>query len=98
MVIKVVAEYGRAFDPNLKKKALELIQSTLGDKMFQGSQVGDLLETPLKDLTMKGTQTCVILHPRIYEDFTVGDVVYDDERVSKEFSCYSGDSWLEDKW
>jgi hypothetical protein len=98
LVIKVVAEYGRAFEPKLKKKALEMIQSTLGDKLFQGSKVDELLGTPLKDLTMKGTQACVILHSRIYDDFTVGDVEYNEDLVIKEFSCFNADSWLEDKW
>jgi hypothetical protein len=98
LVIKVVAEYGRAFEPALKKKALETIQSTLGDKLFQGSKVDELLATPLKDLTMKGTQACVILHSRIYDDFTVGGVEYTEDLVSKEFSCFNANSWLEDKW
>jgi len=98
LVIKVVAEYGRAFEPKLKKKALEIIQSTLGDKLYQGPKVNQLLATPLKDLTMKGTQACIILHPRIYEDFSVGGVEYNDEYVSREYNCFNGDGWLEDKW
>ena len=98
LIIKVVAEYGRAFDPKLKKEALELIYSTLGDKLFEGPGVGDLLETPLKDLTMNGTQACVILHPRIYEDFIVDKVEYDAKRVAKDYNCYDAGSWLEDKW
>jgi len=98
LVIKVVAEYGRAFEPALKKKALETIQSTLGDKLFQGSKVDELLATPLKDLTMKGTQACVILHSRIYDEFTVGGVEYTEDLVSKDFSCFNADSWLKDKW
>jgi len=98
LVIKVVAEYGRAFEPALKKKALETIQSTLGDKLFQGSKVDELLLTPLKDLTMKGTQACVILHSRIYDEFIVGGVEYTEDLVSKDFSCFNADSWLKDKW
>jgi hypothetical protein len=98
LVIKVVAEYGRAFDPKLKKKALDIIKSSLGDKLFQGPSVDKLLGTPLRDLTMKGTQACVILHSRIYDDFTVGGVEYNDSFVSKEYSCFNADSWLEDKW
>ena len=98
LVIKVVAEYGRAFDPKLKKKALEIIQSTLGDKLFQGSSVDKLLGTPLKDLTQNGTQACVILHSRIYEDFTVGGVEHTEDYVANEFGCFNADGWLEDKW
>ena len=98
LVIKVVAEYGRAFDPMLKKKALENIQSYLGEKMFEGPRVDKLLRMPLKDLTIKGTQACVILHPRIYDDFTVNGVEYNDAYVSKEYNCFNADSWLEDKW
>jgi len=97
LIIKVVAEYGRAFDPKLKKKALDIIQSYLGEKMFDGPTVDKLLRMPLKDLTIKGTQACVILHPRIYEDFTVGGVEYNDAYVSKEYKCFSAQSWLEDK-
>lgn len=98
LIIKVVAEYGRTFEPKLKKKALETIQSTLGEKLFQGPKVGSLLDSSLKDLTCKGTQACVILHSRIYEDFTVDGVTYDEDRVADEFSCFNADSWLEDKW
>lgn len=98
LVIEVVAEYGRAFGPKMKKKALEMIQSTFGDKLFKSSKVGDLLETPLKDLTMKGTQCCVILHPRIYKDFTYAGVEYTPDLVSKEFCCFNGHQWLENKW
>ena len=99
MVIKVVAEYGRNFDPKLKKKALDIIKSSLGDKLFKGSSVDKLLDAPLRDLTIKnGTQACVILHPRIYDDFKVGGVEYSDAFVSKEYNCFNADSWLEDKW
>mmetsp|Transcript_17864 Transcript_17864/g.49476 ORF Transcript_17864/g.49476 Transcript_17864/m.49476 type:complete len:487 (+) Transcript_17864:223-1683(+) len=98
LVIKVVAEYGRAFDPRLKKKALDMIQMSLGEKLFKGSTVDELMETPLKDLTSNGTQTCVILHSRIYDDFTVGGIEYNDAYVSSYYNCFNADSWLEDKW
>lgn len=98
LVIKVVAEYGRTFEPKLKKRALDIIKSTLGEKLFRGPEVVNLLETPLNDLTMKGTQVCVILHSRIYDDFNIGGVEYNDALVSKEFSCFNADNWLEDKW
>jgi len=98
LVIKVVAEHGRTFEPKLKKKALEIIQSTLGDKLFQEPKIDKLLETPLKELTMKGTQICIILHSRFYDDFTVGGVEYTEDLVSKEYNCFNADSWLEDKW
>lgn len=96
LVIKVVAEYGRAFEPKLKKKALEIIQSTLGDKLFQEPKVDKLLETPLKELTMKGSQVCIILHPRIYDDFEVEGVEYTEDLVSKEYHCFNAAGWLED--
>lgn len=98
LIIKVVAEYGRPFDAKTKKKALDMIQETLGKKLFDGSSVGDLLKTPLKDLTTKGTQACVVLHSRIYKDFSVGGVEYGPEKVAKEYSCFNGDAWMEDKW
>lgn len=98
LVIKVVAEYGRNFDSRLKKKSLDIIKSSLGDKLFQGPSVDKLLETPLKDLTTKGVQACVILHSRMYDNFTVGEVEYNDVLVSKEYNCYNANTWLEDKW
>lgn len=98
LLINVVAEYGRSFEPKQKKKTLDIIKASLGDKLFQGPTVGKLLDTPLKDLTGSGKQVCVILHPRMYDDFVVGGVEYSDSYISKEYSCFNSDTWMQDKW
>mmetsp|Transcript_8977 Transcript_8977/g.14398 ORF Transcript_8977/g.14398 Transcript_8977/m.14398 type:complete len:487 (+) Transcript_8977:150-1610(+) len=98
LVINIVAEYGRSFEPKLKKKTLEIIKASLGEKMFKGPTVDKLLETPLKDLTNSGTQVCVILHPRMYNDFMVDGVEYTDSYISKEYNCFHADKWMQDKW
>jgi hypothetical protein len=98
LVITVVAEYGRSFDSKTKKKALDVIKASLGDKMFKGPSVDTLLKTPLKDLISNGSQVCVVLHPRIYEDFMVNGVEYSAAFVSKEYSCFNASNWMEDKW
>lgn len=82
----------------MRKKALDLIQMYLGDQLFKGPEVDALLGTPLKDLTSKSVQVCVILHPRIYDDFSVGGINYTQDYVSNEYNCFSAESWLVDKW
>lgn len=98
LVIQVVAEYGRSFDAKLKKKTLDMVQQSLGKMMYTDSSVETLLEKPLKDLTMSGKQVCVMVHPRIYEGFSVDGVDYTDSYVSKTYACFNADTWLQNKW
>ncbi|KAG7346937.1 phosphatidylinositol-specific phospholipase C, X domain containing protein [Nitzschia inconspicua] len=98
VIINLVAEYGRSFDPKLKKKALDIIKESLGDKMFKGPSVKELLNTPLKELTSSGKQVCIILNPRIYDDFTIGGIEYSDSYISKEYGCFNAGTWMQDKW
>jgi hypothetical protein len=98
LIVQIVAEYGRSFGAKQKKNALDIVQSSLGDKMYMESSVETLLDSSLKDLTMKGKQVCVVLHPRIYENFSVDGVDYTDSYISKEYSCYNADGWLCNKW
>jgi hypothetical protein len=98
LIVNIAAEYGRSFDPKLKKKTLDIIKESLGDKMFKGPTVDKLLTTPLKDLTNSGKQVCVILNPRIFDDFTLGGIEYSDSYVSKEYGCFNACTWMQDKW
>lgn len=97
LIIEVVAEYGRAFDATLKKKSLEILKQSLGDKLYTGD-LDKLLTTPVKDLIMDGKQICVLLHPRIYEKFQVDGVEYSDAFIEKEYGFFNADQWLENKW
>mmetsp|Transcript_21361 Transcript_21361/g.50765 ORF Transcript_21361/g.50765 Transcript_21361/m.50765 type:complete len:488 (+) Transcript_21361:368-1831(+) len=98
LVIEVVAEYGRTFDPALKKKTLDMIQASLGKVMYTDSDVSKLLDTPLKTLTTDGKHVCVMLHPRIYDSFSVDGIEFSDSYVSKTYGCFNGDTWLQNKW
>jgi hypothetical protein len=98
LVVQIVAEYGRNFDAASKKKTLDMIQSTLGKVMYTDPDVQKLLEAPLKTLTMDKKQVCVILHPRIYENFSVDGIDYSDSYVSKTYGCFNADTWLHNKW
>lgn len=98
VIIDFVAEYGRIFEPKLKKKTLDIIKASLGDKMFKGPSVEKLLTTPVKDLTNNGIQVCVILNPRMYDDFTLGGIEYSESYISKEYGCFNAGTWMQDKW
>ena len=98
LVIEVVAEYGRTFDPALKKKTLDMIQASLGKVMYTDSDVSKLLDTPLQSLTTDGKHVCVMLHPRIYDNFSVDGIDFSDSYVSKTYGCFNADTWLHNKW
>jgi len=100
LILHVVAEYDRPFPQTLKKKALDMIQSFLGDILFSEQEpntIVTLLETPLKDVIREGAQVCVLLS-RIYDNFTLEGVEYNDAFVSKEYNCFDSSRWLRDKW
>jgi hypothetical protein len=98
LIIDVVAEYGRAFNPTQKKKALDILKQSLGDKLYTEDDREKLLTTPVKDLIMSGKQICVLLHPRIYENFQVAGVEYSDSFIAKEYGFFNAGKWVENKW
>jgi hypothetical protein len=98
LIVEIVAEYGRAFNPTQKKKALEIVKQSLGDKLYDEDDIKKLMTTPLKDIVMSGKQICVLLHPRIYENFHADGVEYTDAYIAKEYGFFSSDKWLQNKW
>lgn len=98
VIVEVVAEYGRAFNPAQKKKALDIIKHSLGDKLYSDNDKEKLLATPLKDLILSGKQICVLLHPRIYDEFELDGVKYDDAHITEEFGFFNSDDWLQNKF
>ena len=101
LILHVVAECDRPFHPIMKKKALDMIHSFLGDILFSEQEPNNtivtLLETPLKEVIREGAQVCVLLS-RIYDNFTLEGVEYNDAFVSKEYNCFHSSRWLRDKW
>jgi hypothetical protein len=81
-----------------KKKALDILKQSLGDKLYTEDDREKLLTTPVKDLIMSGKQICVFLHPRIYENFKVDGVEYSDSFIAKEYGFFNASKWIENKW
>jgi len=97
VIIEIVAEYGRAFNPLQKQKTLEMLKQSLGDKLYTGD-LDKLMTTPVKKLVTDGKQIAVILHPRIYDKFQVDGVDYSDAYISREYGFKNADEWLFNKW
>ena len=97
VIIEIVAEYGRAFNPLQKQKTLEMLKQSLGDKLYTGD-LDKLMTTPVKKLVTEGKQIAVILHPRIYDKFQVDGVDYSDAYISREYGFKNADEWLFNKW
>ena len=98
LIVEVVAEYGRDFKPAAKKKALDLVKETLGDKVYTEDDPEKLMSTPLKDLTMSGKQICVLVHDRMLENFTVDGVEYNEKKIAGEYGFFKSDKWMRSKW
>jgi len=97
VIVNVVAEYQRPFTSAQKKKALDIMKQSFGDKLYTEDDLNKLLTTPLKDLVMEGKQICVVLQ-RFYDNFEIDGVTYSDSYVAKEYGFFSADKWLENKW
>jgi hypothetical protein len=98
VIIELVAEYGRTFSSTQKLRALDSIKEMLGEKMFAEDNVDKLLTTPIKDLVMDGKQVCVLLHPRFLEDFEINGQPVTDKYLCEQYSCFSADKWMINKW
>jgi hypothetical protein len=98
LIIELVAEYGRDFKPAQKKKALDLVKETLGDKLFTEDSRDKLLKTPIKQLTANGKQVCVLVHNRMYEGFTYNGAEYSESKISKEYGFFDSGKWMKSKW
>ena len=98
LIVEVSAEFGRDFKPELKKKALDTIKNTLGDKLYTENDCKKLMTTPLKDLTASGKQVVVMLHPRMYEELVVGGTEYTESYVIKEYGFFKSDVWSTSKF
>ena len=97
VVIHVVGEYQRPFTPVQKKKALDIMKQSLGDKLYVEDDLNKLLTTPVKDLVLAGKQICVLLK-RIYDDFEVDGIKYTESFIAKEYGFFSAEKWLENQW
>ena len=95
---EAVAEYDRDFKPAQKKKALDLIKETFGDKVYMEDDLQTLMTAPLKDLTTNGKQICILIHNRIYDDFTFEGAEYSESRIAKEYGFFNSGKWMQSKW
>jgi hypothetical protein len=98
LIIEVVAEYDRDFKPAQKKKALDLIKETFGDKLYIEDDLQKLMTAPLKDLTTNGKQICILVHNRIYNGFTFDGAEYSESRIAKEYGFFNSGKWMQSKW
>ena len=98
LIVEISHEFGRDFKPELKKKALDIIKDTLGDKLYTQNDAKKLMTTPLKDLTAAGTQVVVLVNSRMFEDFSVGGTDYSEEHVTKEYGFFKSDAWMNSKF
>ena len=97
LIVEVVAEYGRSFDASLKKKALDILKLSIGDKLYTGG-LDKLLKTPVKDLILNGKKICVLLHPRIYENFVADGVQFTGAYIAKEYGFFNADEYMNNQW
>jgi hypothetical protein len=92
LIVEIVAEYGREFKPEQKKKCLEFVKSTLGKKIYVEDDIKKLMTTPVKKLTESGKQICVLVHPRMYEDFE------DEKSIVEQYGFFNSSKWMQSKW
>lgn len=97
VIIHVSAEYQRPFTPVQKKKALDIMKQSLGDKLYMEDDVNKLLTTPVKELVVGGKQVCVLLK-RMYDDFEVDGLKYTESYITNEYGFFNADKWLENQW
>lgn len=97
LILNVTAEFNRPFTAAQKKKSLEIMKESFGDKLYSENDLGKLLSTPIKDIVMGGKQICVLLG-RIYDDFEVDGLTYSEDFISKEYGFFSADEWLQNQW
>ncbi len=97
VILHVAAEYQCPFTPVQKKKALDIMKQSLGDKLYVEDDLNKLLTTPLKELVMGGKQICVML-TRMYDDFEVEGIKYSESYITKEYGFFNADKWLENQW
>jgi len=105
VILLVVAEYERPFTAEGKVLALNMLRMHFGSLSKQVEDRllckvvsrSDLVNTPLPDLIRKKGQVFVMLSPRIFNDFEVGGVVFDEKYVQKEYGFFDSTQWLRNK-
>jgi len=106
VVLLVTAEFEQPFSPEGKVMALNMMRSYLGsindiveDRLLcKVSSRSDLVDTPLQDLIRKKGRVFVMLSSRIFNDFVVNGVHYNEKYVQREYGFFDSTQWLRNKY
>ena len=100
LILEIVREYGRDMSPEQSKYALDLIQTTFNTKLYKNNPglIQLLNGKPLKEFVDAGVQVAVLVHPRIYENFTVDGITYNEQTIVDKYSYYHSGRWMRSQW
>jgi hypothetical protein len=99
LFLDFVAEFGRNFTSTQKKEALDMIQEYLGPYLYKGKDCNDLLNHhSLQELVQANQRVCLLLHPRIFNDFVWNGTVYDCDFVHSNYHYFDSTKVMHNKW
>ena len=100
---EMVPEFGRHFSPIHKKEALDMMQECLGPFLYKCNGGNDncnklLNECTLQNLVSANTRLCLLVHPRMYQDFELDGVVYNRDFVATSYHCFDSNKAMHSQW